>query len=405
MFSELKLQPTPFRFLLYTEWVLLGSCGTLAIIEAFEKGAIQVQHTLILFALWGLGLVLPTGNHISKIIYTALEIGLIFYGAMRGYLHILPMLYLIVVIRACFLFAPSGRWTIAGIVFTLFLGHQVRYVQSITRLVNVDYQQRFWMHLIGETLMFGLALFLVLKLANALLSERELRSELEITHNQLQQYAQKDKELAAAIERNRIARNIHDSLGHVLSALNAQLQAAVELWRNQYSAERIQPFLEQAHQLGMDAMAEVRNSVRALYDQKQLPLNEAIAELVDRFQSGTGISVELSIDVRETLPAATSEAVYRVVQEALTNIHKHAQATAVEVRIQSSFNAIEARIIDNGCGFRHRDSTGFGLPGMQGRVAALDGILEVMTEPGQGCQITIKLPLRGRNDDSVIVSR
>lgn len=394
MFSELKLQPTPFRFLLYTEWVLLGSCGSLAIVEAFEKGGIPVQHALILLALWGLGLVLPMGNGISKLIYTAVEIGLIFYGAMRGYLHILPMLYLIVVIRSCFLFAPAGRWTVAGIVFSLFLGHQIRYVQSIAQLVETDYQQRFWMHLIGETLMFGLALFLVLKLANALLSERGLRTELEIAHEQLQQYAQKDKELATVIERNRIARNIHDSLGHVLSALNAQLQAAVELWRNQYSAERIQPFLEQAHQLSIEAMVEVRNSVRALHDQKQPPLDEAIAELIERFRSGTGILVKLSIDLRGTLPTATSDAVYRIVQEALTNIHKHAQATAVEVTIQSSPHWVEASISDNGCGFRRKGlKSGFGLTGMEGRVAVLDGTLDVTTEPGQGCQIAIKLPL------------
>lgn len=390
MLSKLKFQPTPFRFLLYTEWVLLASCGSLAIVEAFEKRGIQIQHVLILVTLGGLGLVLPTGSQLIKLSYTVLEIGLIFCGAMRGYLHILPMLYLIVVIRSCFLFAPIGRWIVAGITLVLFSSHQVQYVSNITQLVQPQYQQRFWIHLIGETLMFGLALFLVLKLANALLSERELWSELAIAH---QQYAQQEKALVAAQERNRIARNIHDSLGHVLSALNAQLQAAVELWRNHYDAKQIEPFLEQAYQLSMNAMGEVRESVRALRSEGQ-SLSESIAELVQRFKDGTGIATQLEIAIHSSVTTIVSETIYRVVQEALTNIHKHAQASRVQITLKSSHDRIVVEIIDDGCGFDLNNTfpTGFGLIGMRERMSAIGGTLVVQSHLGDGCRIVAEVP-------------
>ena len=95
MTSAIKFLPNPFRFLLITEWVMLASCGSLAIVEAFGGNTIPVQHIAILFLLGLMGLVLPSGTTSVKVVYTAIEIGLVFYGTVLGYLHILPTLYLI----------------------------------------------------------------------------------------------------------------------------------------------------------------------------------------------------------------------------------------------------------------------------------------------------------------------
>ncbi len=391
----LKFQSNPFPFLLYTEWVLLASCGSLAIVEAFKEQEIPLQHILILLTLGVLGLRLPAGSRLLKLLYTALEISLIFYGALLGYLHILPMLYLIVVIRSCFLFKAPGRWTVAGFTFLLYLLHQVNYVRSITRLVPVEYQQRFWMHLIAETLMFGLGLFLVIKLANALLTERDLRTDLLMAHKQLQHYAQQDKELATLQERNRIARNIHDSLGHALTALNVQLQAAIELWR--HDRNRVEPFLEQAQRLGQTAMQEVRKSVSTLREEThpEQSITEAIAELVEDFRQGTGIETSLEANLNVTLPAPIAHAVYCIVQETLTNIYKHAEATRVDVSLVGCPEKIAIRVSDNGCGFGQSGSTsnGFGLQGIQERVAALGGQFDLVAESGGGCCIRVGIPV------------
>ncbi len=393
----IKFQPSPFRFLLYTEWVLLASCGSLAIVEAIEKNSIPVQHVLILLALWVMGLGLPIGSRFIKLLYTGIEIGLIFYGATMGYLHILPMLYLIVMIRSCFLFNAWGRGWIAVATFFLFLWHQVSYVQNISQLVPFEYQHRFWMHLIAETLMFGFGLFLVLNLATALLAERETQAELTIVHTQLQQYAQQEKDLATAQERNRIARNLHDSLGHALSALNMQLQAAVELWKHNRNSERVEPFLEEAQRLGINVMREVRHSVNVLRDEDHSAhsLPDAVSELVQDFQDGTGISTTLTIQVDVPISNSVSYTLYRVVQEALTNIYKHAQARTVEVELNGHSDAVQLRVADDGCGFCHHRSpkSGFGLKGMQERVAALGGTLEIATEPGSGCRVRVEVPL------------
>jgi signal transduction histidine kinase len=114
----------------------------------------------------------------------------------------------------------------------------------------------------AQTLVFGLGIFFVLELVNKLLVERQIKQQLTLAHEQLQEHSQKIEDLAAVQERNRIARDIHDSLGHTLTSLNIQLQTAVKLW--QKSPEQAHTFLVQAQKLGAIAMKEVRQSVDTL---------------------------------------------------------------------------------------------------------------------------------------------
>ena len=230
------------------------------------------------------------------------------------------------------------------------------------------------MHLIAETLIFGLGLFFVLKLVSTLLSERQAKEELAATHEQLRQYALQVEELAAVQERNHIAREIHDSLGHTLTAQNIQLQTAVKLW--QQDPNRAQSFLQQAQQLAATAMQEVRRSVRALREDapENPPLEEAIARLAEDFHQGSGISIATQIDVSVPIPSRITKVLHRVVQEALTNINKHAKATQVKIQISTSSSNTCLVVQDNGRGFDpEQNKTGFGLQGMQERVAAVGG--------------------------------
>lgn len=257
------------------------------------------------------------------------------------------------------------------------------------------------MHLVAETLMFGLGLFLVLMLVNTLLSERETQEELATAHQQLRQYAFQAEELATAQERNRIARDIHDSLGHALTALNVQLQTAVLLW--QQEPDRAEPFLQQARRLGVTAMQEVRKSVQALREENRVEqsLAETIAAVVDDFRQGTGIETQMQVigQTAEIAHASISPAIvnalYRIVQEALTNIYKYAQATTVKVEIEVTSKIVRLIVVDNGRGFDKGSATGkgFGLQGMQERIAALGGAFTLKTEPRQGCRIEVEIPL------------
>lgn len=395
MNTTLNTQSMPFRFLLYTEWVMLGSCGVLAIIEAWQTQQIPVAHISILLTLLFLGLMLPKVKPSLAYLYTALQMGLILLGTTLGYLHVLPTLYLIVMIRSCFLLQPPGRLIVAGLSFIFFAVHQVQYLAAVMPLkLPAVGEQQVWMHQIAEFLMFGLSLFLVSRLVTTLIAERKTQEKLTQAHNQLKQYSLQIEALAAVQERNRIARDIHDSLGHALTSLNVQIQTVLKLWG--HNPEEAHVFLEQAQQLGTIAMREVRQSVSALRadEQSEPPLQESIATLLHEFRQSTGIAIQSCIHLTTTLPSDVHRTLYRLTQEALTNICKHAQATVVQLGLRTEVDKVYLAIADNGGGFFYDQITsGYGLQGMKERVAAMDGDFHLDTAPDQGCKIEIVLPL------------
>ena len=392
MISSIKFLPNPFRFLLITEWVMLASCGSLALVEAWQGHTIPVQHISVLLLLGLMGLALPSGNQFIKVIYTAIEIGLIFYGTVLGYLHILPTLYLIVVMRSCFLFKSVGRWVITGIVFVLFLGDRYKYTLRAMP-TEPELQVDFWMHIVAETLVFGLGIFFVLQLTNKILSERKTKRELAQANEQLKEYAQKIEQLATVQERNRIARDIHDSLGHALTSLNIQMQTAVKLWEREPAQAHC--FLTQAQSLGKTAMQEVRKSISTLREdvKDERPLEARIETLVDDYRKGTGLLICTNICRCGSVPESVAKTVYRIVQESLTNIFKYAEATEVHIQLKTTPDELDLSIEDNGKGFNPKqNSSGYGLKGMRERVRTVDGQFQLITALGKGCRIKVKIP-------------
>jgi signal transduction histidine kinase len=226
-------------------------------------------------------------------------------------------------------------------------------------------------------------------------AEAELRQALE----QEKALNQRIEAMATLEERNRIARDIHDSLGHALVALNVQMETALELWHNDLG--KAHQFLVEAKQLGSEALQAVRQSVSEMRSdplQGQV-LEGAIAILMQEFQRTTGIQPACEIRLSRLLPLPVNTAVYRIVQEGLTNICKHAQATAVQFQIHTDSSGLMLVLQDNGKGFRvHENKTGFGLQGMRERIAALGGRLEIVSEPEKGCKITALLQIGGSVD-------
>lgn len=398
----LATRPNPVRFLLYTEWFMLISCGSLAVMEMLEKKSLPIQHILILVLLGLMGWVLPNGKPWEKVVYTAIEISLIFYGTLLGYLHILPSLYLIVVIRSCFIFELPGRWAIAGISFLLFLIHKIQYMQVMMLRLDRHGQHQFWMQQLSEMMLFSVSLFFILRFVSTWLSERSMREQLVDAHGQLQQYALQVEDLATMQERNRIARDIHDSIGHALTALNVQLQTVLKLWDIDPSSAK--SFLTKAQRLGELAIKEVRQSVRTLRieGRQEEPLETAIASLAEDFRQSTGIAVIVKIQIQTLLSQQIIRAIHRIVQEALTNTCKHAQATGVEIQIETTSTHVCLVVKDNGQGFL-TDFTprGFGLQGMQERVGALGGQFSIHSELQNGCQIFVNLPITKQNGSVV----
>jgi signal transduction histidine kinase len=391
-----------FSLLLYLEWILLGIAVLTELVpNPIIRFSSSPAMTILLVAVLGLmGLRLPIhSNAISKILYTALEFGLLLLPTVfsGGSIRLFPLLYMVVVIRSCSMFQPRGRLVVAGLALSCFVltTFQIHGMPELRRPMpyQTDGITLFTLRLHG-TLTFGLALMFVLLLVNALLMERKIREKLVAANEQLRHYALRIENQATLQERNRIAREIHDSLGHLLTAQSIQLENALLFLPPE--AAKTEAFLTEARQLGSSALHEVRQSVATLRSDplQGKSLERAIAHIVKSFQQTTGIMPEMTIDVRSPLPGDVSTALYRILQEALTNIAKHADATHVAIELWEKTDGIHLRVKDDGYGFcPDQNTTGFGLKGMRERTIVLGGHFTITSQPRTGCQMAAVIPL------------
>ncbi|BAY28754.1 integral membrane sensor signal transduction histidine kinase [Nostoc carneum NIES-2107] len=219
--------------------------------------------------------------------------------------------------------------------------------------------------------------------------------QLSQMHQQLWQCVLEFANLSAAQERNRIARELHDSLGHALTALNIQLQTASKLCKP--DPNQAQEFLDEAHKLVAIATQEVRQSVKALRSDPLAgkSLETLIESLVRDFHLTTGIVPEVEMNLAIALLPQFTAPLYRIIQEALNNIRKYAQATAVQIHLSTTANGVYLTIQDNGRGFdAQKVANGYGLRGMQERIAVLQGHFQLVSQPGAGCCITVEIPMQ-----------
>jgi len=359
----------------------------------------QLLLRVLMIAAFGLmGLRLPNQNLGAKILYTALEFGLIVLTATQDGLSTRSvfLLCLVLVMRSCLIFKRKGQLTVLGLAFlcdgTLLLSRPI--IPDKLRVAVWDWR-------LSSVLLFSLTLVFALLLINALLAERQSREqlqivhqELEITHEQLRSYALRIEDQATLQERNRIAREIHDGLGHTLAAQTIQINNALLFWQS--NNDKALTFIKQAKQLGSEALVEIRRSVSVLRSNplQGQSLESATEKLLKDFQHTTGIELSGKISLPLSLPTELNTTLYRIVQESLTNIYKHAEAKNVIVQLQQEGLMLDLSIEDNGQGFNPtQNTTGFGLQGMRERAAALGGQFNLYSQPGKGCRICVSFPL------------
>lgn len=198
-------------------------------------------------------------------------------------------------------------------------------------------------------------------------------------------------------ERNRLAREIHDTLAQDLAAITLQLETADALLDAGVESERICMAIQKALLLSQISLDEVRRSV---LDLRAAPLEgrtlaQALQALVERWRSETGIPVHFEIVGGNTpLPISVETGLYRIAQEALNNIERHADANQVTLRLLVTPDEIRLDIEDDGRGFKPGQSGGnsFGLVGMNERTKLLGGRMSIESNPGQGTRLEIVLP-------------
>ncbi len=223
-----------------------------------------------------------------------------------------------------------------------------------------------------------------------------LAAELRAANDKLREYSLQAEEFATTQERNRLAREIHDGLGHYLTAISMQLQAARAIWT--IDPAKATDALGKAQTLTREALTDVRGSVAALRspptDNRSLP--EALAPLIEE-SCATGILTELTVNGSpRALSPQAGLALYRAAQEGLTNVRKHARASRVDLALDfSDAVAVQLVVRDNGVGARQTDG-GFGLIGLRERVQGLGGELRAYTlapdHDGQGFILEVKVP-------------
>jgi len=222
---------------------------------------------------------------------------------------------------------------------------------------------------------------------------REQQQSLEEANKRLTHYASTLEKLATSRERNRLARELHDTLAHTLSGLSVQLEAVDAYWAVDPKAAR--SMLDQSLAVAHTGLEETRRALKAL---RASPLDDlglalALTSMVSETTANASLKVQLAI--MEDIPALSPEieqCVYRVGQEAVANAIKHSGAKNLLVKLESKEGRLILTVHDDGVGFdtrKNNDSAGYGLLGMKERAQFAGGDLSITSGAKSGT--TIKL--------------
>lgn len=217
-------------------------------------------------------------------------------------------------------------------------------------------------------------------------SEKErilrLNSQLQMANRKLEEYAQEQVRMTETRERNRLAREIHDTLGHSLTGIITGIEACIMLM--DIAPEATKEQLRAIAEVARNGITDVRHSVNALRPDalETLSLESAIRKLVEESEKSTGVKIDLVFPENlQDLDQDEEDVLYRIVQESITNAIRHGKATHIDVRMERVDNDLRIRIADNGKGCDNIQS-GFGLHHMQERIDMLKGTLSYSGKDG-----------------------
>ena len=397
------------KMLRYTEWVFLFM---LVLRFGFRAGLLMLNRPL--------GFEIGTGDYIMLSVAATLAVLSGFFPIhrpmwqRRAYILVeilfllvsrtftgwgLNLFLYLVLVKSCFLL----RWrdvisatVITGISWQLSFAWYLSQKMSVpTEELRQAFEESllYPSHLIildtivNSSVLYIAASLLVILLCLLVLAERDSRKKAAAL-------SQEVETLAADLERTRIAREIHDSLGHTLTTLSMQLEVSQALYtqdpQNSFQA------LNQAELLAKQSLQEIRRAVSTLRH-GNFNLSDAIADLVSQMESAhnqRGCPLEIKTDINlPHLPLQTSRQLFLIIKEGLINVQKHSQASFVEIWGEHKLEKITAGISDNGIGFSPKMSaTGFGLRGIEERVQLLAGQVEIYSTVGQGTSIQLTFP-------------
>ena len=444
-----KLASRPTRWVgiaLYLGVVLVNSYYVVAGICRPENLGLSLGLLIFyMVALWGIDVYEERRYGLNP----PLVAGLSLIALRLGILQLIPFvdctgfhrfLYMVPPFLAYLYFGRKSGFVVAAISYIFFM-------IDFYRAIYNDIDSRIVTHLavitnelfIAYSFILLLGMIFVLLMAEVLRYEKSSRLEAEALYIELEQSQKQVAELAMVAERNRIARDIHDSLGHHLTAVSIQLEKAKAFQK--IDAFEAGKALDSAKRSTTEALQDVRKSVGSLREPVSRSGSRSGSPL--GLHSGVGLHSEAGLQTGLNLTAQGSSAhateaevtqdfkladsldelikgykevkvdytlsgnesaftqpvlmaLYRIVQEGLTNIRKHARATEVKVDVRLEDSA-KLQLEDNGVGFNvsEKPEQHFGLQGLQERVELVGGQLTIASELGKGTRIAVSIPKQG----------
>ncbi len=280
-----------------------------------------------------------------------------------------------------------NRWGILSVVFYLAL--------SLANFVLFNSQEgaSFWLLTSIPTVIFvGMYVTLYTRQAEARENAQALAEKLETANQQLTEYAARVEDLTIAAERQRMARELHDTLSQGLAGLILQLEAADAHLMNNHT-DKVRAIISNAMEQARATLTDARRAIDDLRQPSLDDLDSALRLEISRFTEATGIPCDYHADQTPPLLDPVKETVLRAVTEALTNIANHAQARNASVNIQRNDKNLLVTIQDDGVGFDASaiPSGHYGLLGIRERVRLINGSFEIQNDNGTILKIQIPL--------------
>lgn len=282
-----------------------------------------------------------------------------------------------------------NRWGILSVLFYLALS----FINLI--LFKAEESTSFWLLVSIPTVIFvGMYVTLYTRQAEAREQAQKLASELELANRQLSEYAARVEDLTIANERQRMARELHDTLSQGLAGLILQLEAAdAHLMNNRNDKART--IVADAMKQARATLTDARHAIDDLRKTSADDLDSALHLEISRFTDATGIPCSFQADQIPPLADTVQETIVRAVAEGLTNAAHHAQARQVAVNVGVKDKNILVTIQDDGQGFDADaiPSGHYGLLGIRERVRLVNGTFEIQSESGKGTTLKVQMPL------------
>lgn len=366
-------------YLLKTVILLILFCTAVYFENAQQQRLFLLVGIFVLY--WAAGFGRGIINRGSKLYYLSflLDIALVYaleYNSRLLINYFFHSFYIIILLESSLLLGLRKGMAVGAAAVLVSL---IKYIYLIYYKFNLSNVSQLAFFLMVNVLILVIAGF-----AQHNKEQRErkdmLYKELLDAHRKLKQYTDEVNRLSVVEERNRIARDIHDTLGHNMTALIMQLQMAEHFMRE--DTPKAGDLLEEAVKTAKGSLASIREVVETLRGVDTASPSEAVRKLVDEFSAKTGVDIELNMSGEASLqnPAANM-ALVRIIQEAMTNAVRHGNAANINISVEYHADSITFSIKDNGVGAENIKE-GYGLKGIRERVEAFGGSVEFGTLEG-----------------------